>query len=376
MPPPPGPATTGAALAVGTVALLMLGLQPLLLGALADENRLTVDQIGLAATAELLTLGATTGLLAAFLPPVRIRFVNAIGSVMLVLTNVASIYTHGYGMVASRAAAGVAGGLLVWIAVTAIVRTERPDRNSGIFLIAQALAQGALAALLPITLMPAYGANGGLAALAAFGVLALAGSFVLPDSMARLPKSEAGRAALPTKGLVGLASIFLYLAGIVGLWVFVERIGTGAKIAPSLVGFAVAAALAAQIVGSLIATVVTGRIRPIPVLVVCSLLNIAVIVVLGGSLASASYLASIMLFGFLWMFAMPFQTRLLIDLDPTRRTAMLLSAAQLFGSAAGPLVTSGFATEKSLNGALEADAALFVGGIVLTSLLLVRRVRG
>ncbi len=348
----------------------MLGLQPLLLGALADENRLTVDQIGLAATAELLTLGATTGLLAAFLPPTRVRLINAVGSVMLVLANIASIYTRGYGMVVSRAAAGVAGGFLVWIAVLAITRTTRPDRSSGVFLIAQALAQGALAGILPITLMPAYGANGGLASLAVFGVLAIGGSFVLPNSMSRLPKPEAGRAALPISGVIGLAAVFFYLAGIVGLWVFVERIGTGAKITASLVGFAVAAALAAQIVGSLLATVITGRIKPVPMLMTCCLLSIAVVVVFGGTLSSATYLASIMLFGFLWMFAMPFQTRFLIDLDPTRRTAMLLSAAQLFGSAAGPLVTSGFATETSLSGALEADAALFTASAVLTLLLM------
>ncbi len=364
-PQPPNLTTTTAALAVGSVALLMLGLQPLLLGALADESRLTLDQIGYAATAELLALGATTGLLAAFMPPLRIRLINAAGGAALALANIASITSHGYGMVAARAAAGTAGGILVWIAIAAVTRAARPDRLSGIFLMAQTLAQAALAAILPITLMPRYGANGGLASLACFGVLAMAASFILPDSFARLPKPEAGQAGLPIRGLIGLASVFFYLAGIVGLWVFVEQIGTGAKIAANIVGFAVAAALAAQVTGSGIATLITGRIKPVPVLVLCCLLNIGVIVVLGGKLSAPLYLASIILFGFLWLFAMPFQTRLLVDLDPTRRTAMLLSAAQLLGSAAGPLVTSAFATDKTLIGALKADAALFATGTLL-----------
>jgi hypothetical protein len=61
---------------------------------------------------------------------------------------------------------------------------------------------------------------------------------------------------------------------------------------------------------------------------------------------------------------MPFQTRLLIDLDPTRRVAMLASAAQALGSAAGPVTTSAFATKADLSGALVADAVLFGVGLI------------
>ena len=204
-----------------------------------------------------------------------------------------------------------------------------------------------------------YGANGGLASLAGFGVFAIAGSFVLPDSLARLPKPDSGSSALPLAGLVGLASVFFYLAGIVGLWVFAEQIGTGGKIAPDVVGFAVAASFAAQIAGSLLATVSTGKINPSVVLLVCCAANLAIILVLGGGFSTAIYVGAIVLFGFLWMLAMPFQTRMLLDVDPTRRTAMFLSAAQLFGSAAGPLVTSAFAG-AGLGGALRADAVLFL----------------
>ena len=50
--------------------------------------------------------------------------------------------------------------------------------------------------------------------------------------------------------------------------------------------------------------------------------------------------ACVAAFGFLWLFALPFQTLLLIRLDPTRRAAMQLGAAQLLGSSAGPLAAS------------------------------------
>src|ERR1700744_2568633 len=43
-----------AALWIGSVGLLILGLEPVLLGALVDEHRITLDEPGLIATAEVI----------------------------------------------------------------------------------------------------------------------------------------------------------------------------------------------------------------------------------------------------------------------------------------------------------------------------------
>jgi hypothetical protein len=363
---PPSVRQLSLGLTVGSVALLMLGLQPLLLGALVEQARLTVDQLGLAATAELLGLGVTTGLLASLLPPVRVRAINALACLALALANGMSMLTSGYGFVASRALAGIAAGFLVWIAVMMITRARAPDRIAGIFLTVQTLAQAALAALLPLTAMVRWGANGGLAAL---GVLALASmpvSFLLQDRFSRLPKPEEARSGLPWRGVAGLASVFLYMAGIVGLWVFVERLGAAAGASTQLAGIAVAAALAAQVTGSSSATFLSGVLPTMPILALCAVGNIAVVALLGAPIGQVPYLLGVVVFGFLWLFAMPFQTRLLIRLDPSRRSAMLLSAAQLLGSAAGPLVTSAFATDASLTGALIADSLLFAAALAVT----------
>ena len=51
-----------AALWIGSVGLLILGLQPLLLGALLDERRVDLDQLGLIATAEIIAIGLGSAL--------------------------------------------------------------------------------------------------------------------------------------------------------------------------------------------------------------------------------------------------------------------------------------------------------------------------
>jgi hypothetical protein len=354
-----------AGLASGSVALLMLGLQPLLLGTLADEHRLTDDQIGMAATIELLALGVTTGTLASLLPPARLKTINILGCLALAAANAGGMLSSGWGFVASRGAAGAAGGVLVWIAIVLITRAARPERYSGIFLVAQTLAQAALAAVLPLTLMPHFGANGGLAALSGLAVLSVTASAWIPSALNRLPKPEEGHGGIKLRGVLGLGTVFSTMAGIVGFWVFAEQVGTVAHIGARITGLAVAAALAAQVAGGAAATVLAGRWATISVLAACGVLNIGIVLTFGGAVATPVYLAGVIAFGFLWLFAMPFQTRLLIDLDPTRRTAMLLSAAQMLGSAAGPMVTSSFAEAARLSGAMRADAALFATGLFL-----------
>ncbi len=363
---PPSVGQMALGLTVGSVALLMLGLQPLLLGALVEQGRLTIDQLGLAATAELLGLGVTTGLLASLLPPVRVRAINAGACLALALANGMSVLTSGYGFVASRALAGIAAGVLVWIAVTMITRARAPDRIAGIFLTVQTLAQAALAALLPLTAMARWGADGGLAALGVLALASMPASFLLQDRFSTLPKPDEAKAGLPWRGIAGLASVFLYMAGIVGLWVFVERLAAAAGTSAQVAGIAVAAALAAQVTGSSSATFLSAVLPTMPILALCAVGNIAVVALLGAPIGPVGYLIGVVVFGFLWLFAMPFQTRMLIRLDPTRRSAMLLSAAQLLGSAAGPLVTSAFATDAGLTGALAADAALFTAALVVT----------
>ena len=363
---PPGVGQLALGLTVGSVALLMLGLQPLLLGALTVEGRLSVDELGLSATAELLMLGLTTGLLASLCKPVRLRAINVGACVALALANFMGMATSGFGFVASRALAGMASGVLVWIAVVMITRARSPDRAAGVFLTVQTLAQAGLAAVLPWSAMVRWGANGGLAVLALLALTASSASLAMADRFSPLPKPETAKRGLPRAGIGGLLSVFLYLAGVVGLWVFAARLGDATGQGEALTGFALAAALAAQVTGSSVAIFLSGRLPTMPVLALCAAGNIGVLWLLDAAPYPVPYWAAVLVFGFLWLFAMPFQTRLVIELDPSRRTAMLLSAAQLLGSAVGPLITSGFASQTSLRGALEADGVLFGFALVVT----------
>ena len=58
----------GSALLIGSIALLMLGLQPILLGELVDRHIITMEGVGIIAMGEIVTLGLGVALGDALLP--------------------------------------------------------------------------------------------------------------------------------------------------------------------------------------------------------------------------------------------------------------------------------------------------------------------
>ena len=57
------------------------------------------------------------------------------------------------------------------------------------------------------------------------------------------------------------------------------------------------------------------------------------------------YLLTSGVFGFLWMFSLPFFVPMVIAADPTRRAALLVGGAELTGGSLGPLLASFVVTD-------------------------------
>lgn len=325
--------------AVGVVALLIAGLQPVILGAMEREGRLSTAQIGLAATAELMALGVFAGIAAAFLKPTNIRLKMALTCLLHAVAMMATTLVSGGGVILVRTFAGACAGVMLWLAIGVIARSSRPERASGVFVTVQTFAQLVLAAALPATVMVHGGVNGALTCLAVISVLAAVAALAGPDRFAPLPKSgEGGR--LDARALASLAAVFLYMAFIVALWVYLEPLAAQAGLTPRESGMAIALALGLQVLGGAAATMVGDRVPPARMLLAVGAINAVILAVLWSGPGRLPFVACVAAFGFLWLFALPFQTLLLIRIDPTRRASMQLGAAQLLGSSAGPLAAS------------------------------------
>ena len=376
--PAPSPLQIAALMLIGTVGMEITGVQPVLLGALVTEGRLTSAGLGWASTSEFLCLGATVGLAGAFLKPRRIKLVIVCMSLASLIVDLLVFSEHGLPLVLNRALAGLFEGLLVWPAVCMIARSSTPALWSAIFLTLQTLGQLVFASVLPLTVMRGHGANVGFLVLGLLSLSSLLAAHFSPSSFSDLPASaneKRGSGLLSVPAIASLVSVALIGAFSFGLFAYLPPLGAGAKLSAQTQGLAVSAVLAAQIAGSTLAAVVAKRISYYPVFLVCVLVNAVILAVLASSPGPFLFTAAAAAFGFLWLFFAPFQVPLVIESDPTRRTAVLLAGVQMLGGAAGPLLCSFFVTDTEARGVLVVAGACFLVAFMISTVLHLRHRR-
>jgi hypothetical protein len=354
-----------AAMFTGVAGIMIAGLQPLLLGTLAQEGRITANQLGQAATAELLAMGAAAFLAGAALKPERMKVIAVATALLLAVLDASTPLVAGDAITLIRGVAGLPSGVLMWVTLAFIARTPRPEQWSGIYLTVQTLAQFLMATLIAMSVVPVYGASGGWIALAAFCVATAAIALLAPDRLAPLARTE-GRSALPgVRGWIALLSAFLYSAFTIGVWVYAEPLSRQAGHAPDVTGAAVSISLACQVAGGAAATLLAGRINWLLSVVVSAALAMGVLYGFYTLPAPDMFLALSGGFGFLWLFVLPFLVPMIIEADPTRRAAVLVGGAQVLGASFGPFFASLLVTESDSRGALLFGAACMIVSVLL-----------
>jgi hypothetical protein len=362
---PPTHAQFSAAMFVGVTGIMIAGLQPLLLGALAAEGKLSVAQIGQAATAELLSMGLAAGLAGAMLKPERLRLIAVAMSLILAGIDAATPFVTGDMITLVRGAAGVPSGVLIWITVALITRSPKPERWSGVYLTVQTLAQFVLATGLSALVMQTYGAAGGFVSLAGFCVLTAIIALALPSSYAPLPKTESNGSLPGVRGWIALAATFLYSAFTIGVWVYAEPLSRQAGHDPGVAGAVVSVSLACQVAGGAAATLLAGRVNWLWTLILCALLNTGLLIGFAALPDATAFLVLSGAFGFLWLFALPFLVPMVIEADPTRRAAVLIGGAQVLGASFGPFFASMLVTDEDARGALLVGSACLVVSVLI-----------
>ncbi len=339
-----------AALSIGAIALLILGVQPIVLGALVEQHLITLPGVGVVAMGEIIALGIGVALGDALLPVSWQRATAVVAALLAAALNLATVQAQGdAAFVALRAAAGLAEGLLVWVATVSIVRAATPDRITAVFMVLQALAQIALAAALALWVLPAAGWKGGFVAMAAtcLLVLPLAAALSVPASLARAANTQCAATATARlrwspATLAPLLVAFLQMSAIGALWAYLEPLALRAGLDAHAAQLQTSWVLGMQIVGGLAAIY---WVRRLSVTATLTLGSVALCVVAAAMYrvpgnAALGFAAVCVAFGFAWMFLMPFHVGLALRADAQGRVAVLVPAAQLIGSACGPLLAS------------------------------------
>jgi predicted MFS family arabinose efflux permease len=332
-----------AALLVGSVALLMLGLQPILLGEMVARQVITLEGVGIVAMGEIIALGLGVVLGDAVLPLSRYRLIMVIAALAVAVFNVATCYGAGDGTLAAlRAAAGLAEGVLVWITTNIIVRSAKPDRLAAVFIVAQTLSQAGIAALLAVLIVPRAGWQGGFVLVAVISLLVSLLVRFLPAGLKTLRAEGAQPVPWSFATLLPLGITFFQMAAIGSLWAYLEPLGRAAGFDDQGAQTLISSVLVMQVLGGSLAIYAVRRLGAKATLtggaMVLATIAFAIHQLPPGSMVTFSVLLAG--FGFTWLFIMPFQIGLAFIADPSGRIALLIPAMQLLGSAIGPLIAS------------------------------------
>lgn len=356
----PLPLQLGAILVVGISGVLMAGLQPILLDSLVEEGRITAAQLGHAATAELFMMGVASAYAGSRWQPERLRSIGVISALLLAGLNGLTMLAEGEAVTWVRALAGVPSGVMIWITIAMIARAPTPERWAAIYLTLQTLAQAVMSLGLTLWVVSDSGANGGFASLAILNGGVAVAALLLPDRFAPLVASRAG-AELPNRlGWLALGAPFAWMCCIVGVWVYVGPLARQAGHVPTVGSLAATVSLACQVLGGIAAILLAGRLRWLPTLVACAVLDLVCLLVFAALPRQFGFLLTSGVFGFLWLFALPFLVPLVIAADPTRRAAVLIGGAQLLGGSLGPLLASFVVSDAEVRGTIA------LGGLALT----------
>lgn len=360
---PPSPVsdrTLATSILIGSCALLVLGVQPVLLGAMVQEGRIADAAVGNLVTIEMLAmvLGSLAGI--ALLRKAPARIVIGLAGLILAATNLAMTGQSGMPALSTlRAAAGLGEGVLVASALVAISRVARVERASAIFLAAQTLLQAVVAATLPLITLASSRTDTALFALAAAGAIAAVLSLALPRYLRPTPP-DSERGALTPASLTALVGAGLFLGAIVSVWSYFGLWLIHYGYPPAFEGTAVALCLVSQVVGALVAARFGERLPNRRTVASCALtgaLLVALFFLFRGSAAAIVTIS--MAFGFVWLFTLPFFAGWLIEIDPARRAVLYLTAFQLGGAALLPSLAGLAVGRFSINAMLVFSGAIF-----------------
>ena len=348
-----------AALSAIIVTLTIVPLvHPLVLGALVEAGNLSLDQMGFVAMSEYLATAATTAIAAVKLKPVHLRAVAGGALTLCLLANIASGFAPAAGIFAARIIVGGTTGLILWIFFGMVTRLRNPTVILAMLSTLQCSAGLAFSMLVSVFLLRPFGAMGGFGALAAANLVALCLVVAIPTRFA--PARGPQKLGWPDlRGFATLLLPMLMTAGVLAAWVFLVPILRDRGISAIAASQAVSVGLGGQIAGGLLAMFLASRLRPVLAIggsVVAAITGLALIYFGSGIEIMAIGFA---LIGLSWIFSIPFQMPFLLEADPTHRTAMLMSPAQIVGAATGPALVGLFLVGAGVSVAIWLSLALF-----------------
>ena len=359
--------TTASIAAIGTVAVLVFALLPVISGVLAEKFVLDDMQTGFAATAYFAVYALITSTSGLWIRKFSWHKLLILGFVAKTLGLVACIFAESFGVAqVSLALVGAGAGLLFPISFTMASEMRNTDRVFAIKLAAEQLVPAALLLLLTGTLLvvSAY-ANLFLSILLAvmigsFSILLVSDNLRPGDDRVRSSDNARGNLQL---SLVALAGLFINFSGFAGVWAFLERMVSDSSLDPSFTGRWIAVGLVTSGAGPLCVAFIGERLDRRVAVAAASTVTVLCLLLLRGEISEFKYAAALFVLPLTFYFSVSYMLAIVADVDYNGKVSSMMSFALALGSISGPGL---FGYLKSVDGpALGAMGILLLVGVAM-----------
>jgi hypothetical protein len=360
-----------ASMVFGALVFLAMATTPIILGGLVDAGRLTNQALGLVATLEMLGIAIGSTIRHGLLRGGYFRSKIVVCCLLIAVLNWLCMRAVGGGQVgALRGACGLLEGLVLGAANLILCYTRRPEAMNGYFLGIGSAPCIAATYFLSSYAIPRFGANSGfilMVVVAGLGALAALGASgeTIPKPSAR----SSSRSRWSTFGVASLATVILQNAGVGAAYSYLAQIAKQHGLSDFVIGASIAGLNTIAVAGSFAVGIFAWRLRQAVVLTLGCLIQAAVVVAIARGHGVLVYAVASGLFGLFWNGLIPFSFKLMIELDPSRRLALLNSPATLAGVGVGPFVASWYVSNTDVAPALYVAAMMFAVSAVLYLLI-------
>ncbi|MDU9392314.1 MFS transporter [Pseudomonas sp. zfem002] len=326
---------------IAAAALIVIGIQPILIGLFAERLALTLSQQGWLLSSDMTGILLGTLLLPVLERRCAGRYLYFCAALAAALVNAYCVAVDDFAtLLACRCACGLSAGLLYAGAINALGRLPGQDRSYGLVLLIQTALFALVAATLP-RLANAAGEQWAILCIGLWFSLLVLLSLLLPRSLERSTLRQQTGTGTALIGRYSLLGMLCLQVAIYCLWGFIDQLGRERGIDAVDIGWAFGLGVLGGLPGAALPSLLGARVRRGLMISLGSLLVLLSIILLAGNAHTASQLCTaLFIMNFGWVLALTYYMASITRNDPHGNLTPLISIVQSGSAALAPAMVA------------------------------------